>query len=267
MTVASSTNRSGPYAGDGSNKVFNFAIQTLAAADVKVISTTPVSGVNTDTTLALTTDFSVSLNGDQSASPGGTVTLVVAPPVGTSITVLRNIAMTQSASLPNQGGFYPKVLEAAFDKLTMVVQQMYEEVSRSIKGSAADGTTTVASLAAAAAAATTAGATAAAASATAAAGSASASLASKLLADADVVLTHADVVTTHADVVAAGNSVTAAAASAAAAAASAASINLPPITGTGDAGKAIVVNPAGNAFILSATKSASGRIYMASNFS
>lgn len=144
MAIASATSKAGPYAGNGVTTAFAFAFYTLATSDVKVISTATVNAVATDTVLAFGTDYSVGLNADQTASPGGTVTLTTAPATGVSITVLRNVTAVQSASFPNQGGFYPKVLEGALDKLTMVVQQVIEELSRSIKFSVG-GTTLSAS--------------------------------------------------------------------------------------------------------------------------
>lgn len=183
--ISSSVSKAGPYAGDGSTKLFGFGFYTLAAADIKVISTASVSGSSVDTTLVSGADYSVSINADQSATPGGNITLAAAPAAGVSISILRNMSMTQSASLPNQGGFYPKVIEFALDRLVMIVQQMAEEVSRSLKVSPADSNASVAAILAqiaaagqAAASASSSNAVAAAASAAAAAGYASAANAS-----------------------------------------------------------------------------------------
>lgn len=130
MSIASAISKSGPYACNGVTVAFTLSFACLATTDLQVVRT-DASGA--DTTLVLTTDYSVSLNADQVNAPGGTVTLVVAPATGFQITVLRNIAMTQGTSLPNQGAWYPKVVENAFDKLTMLVQQINEKVSRSVQ--------------------------------------------------------------------------------------------------------------------------------------
>lgn len=130
MTVSSSISKAGPYAGNGSTTAFAFAFYTQAAADLTVIRT---DANGADTPLALGPDFTVALNADQTASPGGTVTLSSAPASGYQITILRNITLTQGASLPNQGGWYPKVVENALDKITMGLQQLAEQVGRAVK--------------------------------------------------------------------------------------------------------------------------------------
>lgn len=130
MSIASATSKSGPYAGNGVTTVFAVAFACFATADLNVVRT---DALGTDTVLTITTDYAVSLNADQTNSPGGTVTMVVAPPTGNQLTILRNVAATQGTQLPNQGGWYPQVVERALDKLTMLVQQLSEKASRSVQ--------------------------------------------------------------------------------------------------------------------------------------
>jgi hypothetical protein len=141
MTVASSTSKSGPYAGNGVTTVFAFAFKVQQAADIKVVRTVTTNGTAVDTTLTSGADYTVAVNADQSASPGGNVTILSAPANGQQITILRNVTATQGTSIPNQGGFYPRVVEAALDKLTMLVQQLSEESGRALKVSVADSIT------------------------------------------------------------------------------------------------------------------------------
>ena len=129
MTVSSSISKAGPYACNGATTAFAFAFYTQATADIAVVRT---DAVGTDTALTLGADYSVALNADQTTSPGGSVTLAVAPASGLQITILRSLALTQGASLPNQGGWYPKVVENALDKLTMAMQQIAEKVNRAV---------------------------------------------------------------------------------------------------------------------------------------
>jgi hypothetical protein len=129
MSIASTTSKSGPYACNGATVAFALSFACLATSDLLVVRT-DTSGV--DTTLVLTTDYSVSLNSDQTGSPGGTVTLAVAPATGFQLSILRNVSLTQETSLPNQGAWYPKVVENALDKLTMIVQQLGEKVNRAV---------------------------------------------------------------------------------------------------------------------------------------
>lgn len=179
MTVASSTSKSGPYACNGVTTVFALGFACLAPTDLSVVRTDTNAA---DTTLTLTTDYLVSLNGDQVNNPGGTITLVSAPATGYYITLLRNVQMTQGTQLPNQGGWYPKVVENALDKLTMIVQQLQEKLSRSVTlgVTQTDPTALINSV--------TTSANAASASATAAAGSASAAAASAVLSQNQVAL-------------------------------------------------------------------------------
>lgn len=141
MTVASSTSKSGPYTGNGATTVFAFGFKVQAATDIKVLRTVTTDGNPVDTELAVAVDYTVSVNADQNTSPGGSVTMTSAPTASQKITILRNMTATQGASIPNQGGFYPKVVENALDKLTMLCQQLSEEVSRSLRLSVTDTVT------------------------------------------------------------------------------------------------------------------------------
>lgn len=141
MTVASAQNKAGPFLDTGGLS-YPFTLQVFTSADVKVIRTTVAGDLYSDATLTLGTDYSVTLNPDQEATPGGTVTTTASTP-GTYITVLRNISATQGTAIPNQGGFYPEVLERALDKLTMLVQQLQADIGRSLLLSYADTGTTL----------------------------------------------------------------------------------------------------------------------------
>jgi hypothetical protein len=141
MTVASSTSKSGPYTGNGATTVFAFAFKVQAATDVKVLRTVTTDGNPVDTELTVAVDYTVAINADQNTSPGGNVTMLSAPTASQKITILRNMTATQGASIPNQGGFYPKVVENALDKLTMLYQQLAEEVGRALKLSVTDTVT------------------------------------------------------------------------------------------------------------------------------
>lgn len=130
MTISSSTSKAGPFAANGLATTFYFDFYVFDADDLRVIST---DSNDVDTTL--TSGYTVAFNANQEAQPGGYVRFTVAPASDVRITLLRNVAMTQGTSLPNQGGFYPKVIEMALDKLTMLVQQLSEQVGRAHKTS------------------------------------------------------------------------------------------------------------------------------------
>lgn len=224
MTVSSSTSKSGPYACNGSTVLFVVGFAVTTQTDLQVIRTDPS---NSDLVLTLSTDYSVSLNSDQVGSPGGTITLTSAPASGYQITILRNVSITQGASLPNGGGWYPKVVENALDKLTMVTQQLAEKQGRSVMVgvSQSDPTALVATIfsnvsaSAASAAAAASSATAAAGSATTAAGSATTAAGSATTAAGSATAAAGSATAAAVSATAASGSATAAAASAAAAAA------------------------------------------------
>jgi hypothetical protein len=174
LTISSTTRKAGPFTGNGATVAFPFTFKVFAAADLLAVQAVTASGV--EATKALTADYTVALNADQNASPGGTLTMLVAPPAGSTLTLTSQVANTQSTDLTNAGGFYPAVINNALDRLTILCQQLAEKISRAVLvtiSSGSDPAALIASLFAASGTATSA-ASAASASQTAAAGSATA---------------------------------------------------------------------------------------------
>ncbi len=131
MTISSSTRKAGPFTGNGTTATYPFTFKIFQASDLLVVRTS-LAGV--DTTLTLTTDYTVSLNADQNSSPGGSITLTAGNlATGLKVTMTSRVPYTQTTDLTNQGGFYPQVITTALDKLTIGVQQLNEQVSRSAK--------------------------------------------------------------------------------------------------------------------------------------
>ena len=133
MTVASSTAKSGPYNGNGSQTVFAYGFKVFADTELQVIR---ADATGAETTLSLGTGYTVSGVGNDA---GGNVTLAVAPASGQTLVILRNVPLTQGTDLRNQGGFYPEVHERVFDRITMMVQQLKEAVDRAVKVTASSG--------------------------------------------------------------------------------------------------------------------------------
>lgn len=121
MTISSDIRTAGPFTGTGLVSVYAFAFKVFAAAEV-VATSTNTSGVLT--TLAQPTHYTVTLNSNQNTSPGGTITLAAPLASGFRLEIGSEIAATQGASLPNQGGWFPAVVEDALDRLTILAQQM-----------------------------------------------------------------------------------------------------------------------------------------------
>lgn len=139
MTISSTTRIAGPYIGAGTTATFPFAFKVFAASDLDVIKLTVSTGVQA--TLALTTDYTVSLNADQNSNPGGSITLVAGNLAsGFNLTITSDIANLQPTDLTNQGGFYPEVINDALDRATIQIQQVSDDVVRSLQAPTSDGT-------------------------------------------------------------------------------------------------------------------------------
>ena len=130
MAISSNTRKAGPFLGNGATTVFPFAFKVFTTADLRVVRTNAL-GVESD--LVLDTDYTVTLNSDQDNDPGGTVTCGTAPPTGERLTITSDVEALQPLVLTNNGGFYPRVINDAFDKITIIAQQLIEQVGRSLK--------------------------------------------------------------------------------------------------------------------------------------
>lgn len=128
MTVASSLARSGPYICDGAQDTFPFNFPVLDPSHVAVYTYTG----NTESRIS--EGFTVSLTEN-----GGNVTFETAPAKDTRIAILRDTPFDQQVDLQNNTVFYPELLESMSDKLTMLVQQLREELSRCVKLAVASG--------------------------------------------------------------------------------------------------------------------------------
>jgi hypothetical protein len=61
------------------------------------------------------------------------VTRATALPTGQRLTITSDVEALQPLVLTNNGGFYPRVINDAFDKITIIAQQLIEQVGRSLK--------------------------------------------------------------------------------------------------------------------------------------
>lgn len=131
MTISSENRKAGPFAGNDSTTVFPFEFKVFSASDLQVIQAASATGV--ESTLELDTDYAVSLSADQDANPGGNITLNSALASGYTLTIVSSLENLQTVDFTNQGGFYPSVINKAFDRLTIMVQQVSEQVGRAVK--------------------------------------------------------------------------------------------------------------------------------------
>lgn len=125
MTVSSTTNKSGPYLGNGSTVDFDYEFRILDPSHVAVVLKS-AGGVET---VLPSSDYSISGVG---AAVGGSVTLDSAPTTGQTVTIIRNAPFTQSVDLENQGAYYAETIEKALDLGVMRDQQLAERLDRAV---------------------------------------------------------------------------------------------------------------------------------------
>lgn len=135
MTVAATTRKAGPYAGNGVTTIFPFAFKVFSRADVAVILTDSIGNAST---LVLDSDYSVLLNPDQDAAPGGSITypILVGPtplPTGQTLTMIGALPYDQGTDITNAGRFLPQVIENSLDKVTILTQQLKEISGRTLQ--------------------------------------------------------------------------------------------------------------------------------------
>lgn len=117
--ITSELSKAGPYAGDGETKTFDFDFKVFDASHIAVY----VNGTRTDS------GFTAELLSEVLPS-AGRVTFGEAPEDGTAISIIRDVPAKQEVELQNNTAFLPKVLEHGLDKLTMMIQQLRDLISR-----------------------------------------------------------------------------------------------------------------------------------------
>lgn len=134
MTLATTVNRV-KYTGNDSTDTYSYAFKIFDEDDLVVIIRNTSTG--TKYTLVKTTDYTVAGIG---TSAGGDITLVNSGAAwagtGTNLDsghvlyILRVCDLTQDTDIRNTGAFYPETHEDKFDYLTMVVQQLQDQINR-----------------------------------------------------------------------------------------------------------------------------------------
>lgn len=136
MTISNSIRRAGPFNGDGNSVDYPFVFKVFDAADVAAFV---ADGNGRERELRQGADYVVTLNPAQETHPGGTVRLTAPLPVGHLMTLTSVMPAVQPLEFTNQGGFYPRNLNDALDRLTILVQQLEERVRRAMLGSVNSG--------------------------------------------------------------------------------------------------------------------------------
>ena len=128
MTISSTTVRNS-YSGDGSTTTFTYTFKIFQDSDIQVI----IRAANgTETIKTITTHYTVTGAG---VSSGGTVVFTSGNiPTSTQTVVLRrNIPQTQAIDYIANDPFPAESHEEGLDRATMAIQQIQEEVTRSLK--------------------------------------------------------------------------------------------------------------------------------------
>lgn len=125
MPLEDSTSRA-QYETNGTIGPFAVPFYFLASAHLEVVYTDAAGAAQT---LDLDVDYSVS---GARVESGGSVTLTTAYAAGGTITILRNVPLTQLTDFEDADAFPASATEDGLDKLTMIAQQQDERLGRAL---------------------------------------------------------------------------------------------------------------------------------------
>ena len=125
MTVNTTSNRVS-YAGGSGATQYPFSFKIFMDTDLAVIDR-DADGAESD--WILNTDYTVTGAGNDS---GGNVVAVTPPDSGHTLVILRQVPLTQLTDYQEGDAFPAETHEDALDKLTMIAQQIDEELGRSV---------------------------------------------------------------------------------------------------------------------------------------
>ncbi|MDV7020979.1 NosD domain-containing protein [Enterobacter kobei] len=117
MTVSTVVDHN-DYTGNGVTTSFPYTFRIFKKTDLAV---SVIDLSENITVLVLDTDYTVTNAGGYN---GGSVVLTAPLATGWQISIARELEPTQETDLRNQGKFFAEVHEDAFDKLTMLIQQV-----------------------------------------------------------------------------------------------------------------------------------------------
>lgn len=126
MTVANTSARTSAVGTAAVGQEITFLFPVAATSDVVV--TTRVTATGVEATLVEDTNYTVTITGDT----GGTVTMVTAVAATSYIHVSRATPRTQSLDLVSGGTFNAENVEEGFDKLTRIVNDHADKLSRAL---------------------------------------------------------------------------------------------------------------------------------------
>ena len=127
MTLSTTTVKNS-YSGNGSTSAFNYTFGINSTTELKVIIR---SSTGTETTKTITTHYTIA----DAGAAGGTVTFTSGniPTSDDTVVLIRDTDLTQETDYVANDPFPAETHESALDKLQMQVQEVQEELDRSIK--------------------------------------------------------------------------------------------------------------------------------------
>lgn len=114
--------------GNGTTVNFSFGFALIASGNERVYLESVATGVQTLQTIG--TNYTIVFN---DKTPGGTVTFITPPTSAYYVIIGREVEKTQEVPLTTSSGFQAKVVEGMVDKLTTQIQDLQEQLDRSIK--------------------------------------------------------------------------------------------------------------------------------------
>ncbi len=124
-TVSTTTTRV-KYTCNGTTTAYTYPFKILADAELVAVK---ADALGVETTFVLNTDYTVAGAG---VDGGGTLTLTAGSkcPAGCTLTMLRNMTVTQETDYVDGDAFSAESLETALDKQTLIMQQQAEQIGR-----------------------------------------------------------------------------------------------------------------------------------------
>lgn len=123
------------YAGNGTSTAFAVPFYFLASSQLLV---TLRSAAGVETIQLLDVNYTVTGAG---VLTGGTVTMTVAPATGATVTISRNVPITQTTDFQPNDRLPAETLEQTVDKLTMICQQLADSSDRALRFPISDTST------------------------------------------------------------------------------------------------------------------------------
>lgn len=136
MTLTTATTRN-DYTGNSSTSNYDYTFKIYSDSELLVV--VKETSTSVETTLTLDTDYTVNDAGEEA---GGSIDLVDVSQdwvdsdgylaTGYTLTVKRNLELTQETDIRNQSSFYPETIEDALDRIVMITQQQDDKLQGAI---------------------------------------------------------------------------------------------------------------------------------------